>query len=211
VTSKGEAPQDGEMTDTQLEQLLGTASDELLDLIRATDTPPMPGQEQVALVREVDGHLVFGAAVARIAETLSPVGAAARAVAEVAAAGVELRRLALEGKQIEADKIEALLRLEYRHVKAGKSIHPTLWIVTLTEVDAEQLRDVITAVQEAIFPPGVSLAEKEVYQDVLYAYSTRLVESDVASGNALADQLEKILSGDWTLGPNQLRRSSPGR
>ena len=163
------------------------------------------------LVREVNGHLVFGEAVSRIAETLSPLGAAARIVAEVTATGVELRRLSLEGKQIEADKMEAMLRLEHRHAAVGKTIHAMHRIVTLTEVDARQMREVIAAAQKAMFQRGVSSAEKEVYRDVLNTYSARLVENHVGSGNVLTDQIDKVLNGDGALGPNQPRRSSSGQ
>ena len=45
------------------------------------------------LVREENGHLVFSDAVARIAETLSPSGAAARIVAEVSATGASTMRV----------------------------------------------------------------------------------------------------------------------
>jgi len=163
------------------------------------------------LVREVNGHLVFGDAVARVAETLSPLGAAARIVAEVTATGVELRRLSLEGKQIEADKMLALLRLENRHVEAGKTIHAIQRIVNLTEVDARQMREVIAAAQKAMFRRDVSLAEKEMYRDVLETYSARLIDNHVGSGNMLTDQIDKVLNGAGALGPNQPRRSSSGQ
>ena len=107
--------------------------------------------------------------------------------------------------------MEALLRLEHRHVAVGKSINVMNRIVTLTEVDAKQLRQMITAAQQAIFQRGVSLAEKEVYRDILDTYSARLVENHVGSGNVLTDQIDKILNGDGALGPDQPRRSSSGR
>jgi hypothetical protein len=161
------------------------------------------------LVRQVNGHLVFGEAVARVAETLSPLGAAARIVAEVTATGVELRRLSLEGKQIEADKMVALLRLEHRHVTVGKTIHEMHRTVTATEINARQMRDVIARAQRAMFQRGVSLAEKEMYRDILETYSARLIDNHVGGGNILTDQIDKVLNGDGALGPNQPRRPSP--
>jgi len=107
--------------------------------------------------------------------------------------------------------MEALLRLEHRHVTVGKTVDVMHRIVTLTEIDARQLREMIAAAQQAIFQRGVSLAEKEVYRDILDKYSARLVENHVGSGNVLTDQIDKLLNGDGALGPNQPRRSSSGQ
>src|SRR5262245_19380286 len=96
------------------------------------------------LAREVNGHMVFGDDVARIAETLSPLGAVARIVAEVGATKVEMERLTQEGKQIEADRMEALLRLKHRKVTVSKTIHEMHRIVTATELNARNLRQSIT-------------------------------------------------------------------
>jgi hypothetical protein len=73
-----------------------------------------------ALVREVGGRLVFGDAVARIADTLSPLGAAARIVAESGAIAVQMRQLGLEGKRVEAEKIATIMRLQHRHVAVSR-------------------------------------------------------------------------------------------
>src|SRR5689334_10075648 len=114
-------------------------------------------------MREENGHVVFTAAVARIAETISPLGTVARIVAEVAATKVELRRLAEEGKQIEADRMTELLRLKHRKQTAGQSINAMNRMVALTEVESKRFRHALANAEKAVFERGVSLAEKEAY------------------------------------------------
>jgi hypothetical protein len=162
------------------------------------------------LAREQNGHLVFGDVVARVAETLSPLGAAARVAAEICATRVEMRRLSLEGNKIEAAKMEAVLRLEHRDVAVGKSIHEMRRTVTATEVNAKQIRAGIAAAQRAIFQRNISLREKEVYKEFCDMQMKGLIENHVGGGNMLTDQIDKVLNGDGALGPNQPRRNSSG-
>ena len=154
-------------------------------------------------MREENGHVVFTAAVARIAETISPLGTVARIVAEVAATKVELRRLAEEGKQVEADRMTELLRLEHRKQTAGKSINAMNRMVALTEVESKRFRDALANAEKAVFERGVSLAEKEVYISILDMYSARMVENHIGSGNVLTAQISEVLNGDGALAPGQ--------
>lgn len=156
-----------------------------------TPRQPVTGE----LVREVNGRIVFGDAVGRIAETLNPLGAAARVVAEAGAVGAELRRLALEGRQIEADRLEALLRLEDRRVAAGETIHDMHRIVDDTEHNARQLRQCIANAQREILARGVSVAEKEIYCDILKDLTAALVHNHASSGHALTGHIHEILNG----------------
>ncbi len=146
---------------------------------------------------------------ARVAETLSPFSAAARIVAEVAAVGVELRRLSLAGEQIEAAKVQALRRLENRRIDADQVIYDMHRTVTATEVNAREMREMIAAARNAIFQRNVPAADKEIYREILDKYAARLIENHLGGGNILTDQIDKVLNGDGALGPDQPRRSSP--
>ena len=162
-------------------------------------------------MREENGHVVFTAAVARIAETISPLGTVARIVAEVAATKVELRRLAEEGKQVEADRMTELLRLKHRKQTAGQSINAMNRMVALTEVESKRFRDALANAEKAVFERGVSLAEKEAYISILDMYSSRMVENHIGSGNVLTAQISEVLNGDGALAPGQRSSQSPGQ
>jgi hypothetical protein len=161
------------------------------------------------LVREVNGHIVFGDAVARIAETLNPLGAAARIVAEAGAVGVELRRLSLEGRRIEADGLEALLRLENRRAAVGETIHDMHRTVDATESNARELRRCIANAQREILKRGVSVVEKEIYRDILSDFTARLVDNHTSGGHALTEHIHETLNGAGALASKHAENVAP--
>ena len=147
------------------------------------------------IVREVGGRLVFGDAVARIADTLSPLGAAARIVAESGAIAVQLRRLGLEGRRAEAERIATLTRLEHRHAAVGATLHAMHRTVDATERNARDLRMYIANAQRAILKPGVPTIDKEIYRDILKDATAQLVANHRAGGSELTEQIHEVLNG----------------
>jgi hypothetical protein len=160
-----------------------------------------------ALVREVGGRLVFGDAVARIADTLSPLGATARIVAESGAIAVQLRQLGLEGRRVEAEKIETITRLQHRHVAVGSALNEMRRTVDATERNAQNLRQTITNVQREILRPGVSIVEKEIYGDIMKDATAQLVQNHTVGGSALNGHIHEVLNGAGAMAS----RSSGGR
>ena len=75
-----------------------------------------------SLVSMVDGHLVFGDAVARVADSRSPLGAAARIVAESYACLTAMRELNLAGRQARDDHEARMAVLQNRRVEASASL-----------------------------------------------------------------------------------------
>lgn len=161
------------------------------------------------IVSKIDGRLVFGDAVARVAETLSPFSAAARAVTEVAAVAVQVRELQLEGKRIEAEQMEALLQLKHRHSHVNGSLQDMHRTVNRTDVIAREHLALIGAAQKKILA-DVPAADKEIYLRLIEMHSTTLTTNHVQGGSMLTAQIHEVLNGDGAVGPNRSRPSSPG-
>lgn len=165
------------------------------------------------IVREVGGRLVFGDAVARIADTLSPLGAAARIVAETGAIAVQLRKLGLEGRRVEAESLATLARLRYRHAEAGSTLQAMHKTVDGTERNARGLRQCIAAAQREMFKPNVSMIEKEFYRDLLKESASLLIDNHAVGGDVLTDHIHEVLNGSESAsaGRNQNRSETPRR
>jgi hypothetical protein len=161
------------------------------------------------IVSEVNGHIVFGDAVARIAGTLSPLGAAARIVAEAGAVGVELRRLTLAGRSAEAGRLEEMLRLEHRRAAVGETIRDLHETVSATEPTARRLRECIENAQREVLRRGVPVAEKEIYRDILRDFTARLIGNRTGGGHVLTGHIREVLNGTGAPAPAPPRRGRP--
>jgi hypothetical protein len=107
------------------------------------------------LVSVENGQVVFGRAVADLAEALNPLGAAARIVAESCACITEMRRLNLEDRQLEAAKVERLANLEDRRVVVTASLHEMHTRVGQAELNARELRLSIDNMQRTLMKPNI--------------------------------------------------------
>ena len=163
----------------------------------------------VDVVREVNGRLVFGDAVARIAETLSPLGATARVVAEAGAVGVQLRRLSLEGKRLESERMQALAHLEDRRATVGATIKAMHRAIDGTERNAQRFRASIANMQREVVKKGVSIIEKEIYRDILSDLTAQLVTTHADGGNALTGHIHEVLNGEGALPPRSGNSNRP--
>jgi hypothetical protein len=162
------------------------------------------------LVRKVNGNFVFGEAVTRVAETLSPFSAAARMVTEVAAVAVEVRKLQLEGKRIEAEQMESQLTLRHRNSHVGKTLKDMHQTVNRTDNTAREYLALIGAVQREMLKRGVPLADKEIYLRILETHTGALISNHVEGGSMLTAQMHEVLGGDAAPGPARARPSPPG-
>jgi hypothetical protein len=163
------------------------------------------------LVREVQGRIVFGDAVSKIADCLSPLGAAARIVAEAGAVTVELRRLSLEGRQIEADRLESMARLGNRRSDASHTIGAMRQTADGNERTAQRFRACITNMERKICEPGISLEMMEVFGNLMRDFAAQLVDNTAKGGQVLTGQIHEILNGEGALDPRQPRPSRLGR
>ncbi|MGH3933094.1 MAG: hypothetical protein ACRDTF_24325 [Pseudonocardiaceae bacterium] len=127
------------------------------------------------LVGVENGRVVFGDAVARLADTLSPFGAAARIIAESTACIAEMRRLNLEGRTIEANKTERLVWLEDRRTAVGAALRGMHKQVGHAELSARTLRSSIENMQRELVKPKVPIAAKQLLVETLRFFTSELV------------------------------------
>ena len=161
------------------------------------------------LVREVNGRIVFGDTVARVAESLHPLGPVARMVTEAAAMGVELRRLTLQGRQIEADRLVGLARLENRQIEAGATIQDMHLTVANHERTARGLRQCLVNLQRDILKPGLSRWQQELYGDLMRDVMAQLNTNHAIGGQTLTGNIHEILNGAGALTPGTSGSTSP--
>ncbi|HST84410.1 MAG TPA: hypothetical protein VLL08_21915 [Kineosporiaceae bacterium] len=161
------------------------------------------------LVREVNGRIVFGDTVARVAESLHPLGPIARMVTEAAAMGVELRRLTLQGHQIEADRLVGLARLENRQIEAGATIQGMHRTVANHERTARELRQCLVNLQRDMLKSGLSRWQQELYGDLMRDVMAQLNANHAIGGQTLTGNIHEILNGEGALAPGSLGSTAP--
>lgn len=145
------------------------------------------------LVSFDNGRVVFGQAVSHLAEALNPLGAAARIFAESCACAVEMRQLGLEGRRIDAAKVERLMALADRRVAVGASLQSMHSRVGHAELNASSLRQQMAEMQLHLVEPGVPLAEKQLYLEALRFLTEHLVTQHSAHGEELVRQIDSVL------------------
>ncbi|MEU5266683.1 hypothetical protein [Amycolatopsis sp. NPDC021455] len=145
------------------------------------------------LVRFDNGRVVFGQAVSHLAEALNPLGAAARIFAESCACAVEMRQLSVEGRRIDAAKVERLTALADRRVAVGASLKSMHNRVDHAELSASSLRERMAEMQLHLVRPGVSLAEKQLYLEALRFLTENLVNQHSVHGDELVRHVGSVL------------------
>ena len=114
------------------------------------------GRPPAGLVDVTGGRVIFGAAVSRIAESLSPLGAAGRHVAESYVLNAEMRRIAREDAQ---DKEIKLALLERRREESSATLRQMRQELGRADKSAQVLRECMADMQRRIGRPGLTPEE----------------------------------------------------
>ncbi|TDB73872.1 hypothetical protein, partial [Micromonospora sp. KC721] len=150
------------------------------------------------LVRVTDQGMTFGTAVARVAESLSPLGAIARIVAESTACAVTMKELDVAGRRIDATTEVALTRLENRRKDAAASLHELRRQVGRSDLTAEALRQCIRNMRRALGRPGTTVAEAQVYAELIRDFGDDLLRHHSQQGNQVLTGIDMVLNGAET-------------
>jgi hypothetical protein len=147
------------------------------------------------LVGLAGGHLVFGEAVSRIADSLSPLGAAGRIVAESYALVTEMRRINLEKSQAADDKEIELALLERRRRESSATLRQMQQELGQADASARALRQCMVNMQLETVKPGLPLEDRRAYIELTQHFTTMLVQhhSDLTGGVAVV--VDKVLNG----------------
>jgi hypothetical protein len=169
------------------------------------------------LVSLKNGHLVFGDAVSRVAESLSPLGAASRIVAESYTCLIAMREINLEGRRVENDKQLQLAKLSSRRTEASAALREMQNRVGQAELTAQDMRQCIVNMQKELVKPDTSLAQKKVFLEAIRNFGDILLKQHSQQGNELVRQIDSVLNGSDSVGPYPVpvnarqRGSAPNR
>jgi hypothetical protein len=150
---------------------IGNAGRDARDYVAYARYAQRPGVGGLFLDKDLvsvdNGQVVFGHVISRLAESLSPLGAAARIFAKSCAYITEMCRLNLEGRRIEADKAERLVNLEDRRVAVAATLRSMHTRVGHAELNARGLRRCIDNMQRTLVKPNVPLEDKQLCLEAL--------------------------------------------
>lgn len=147
------------------------------------------------LVSVENGRVTFGEAVGRVADSLSPLGAIARIIAESTACAVAIQEIQLAGRTVEAQATLRLAELENRRRAASASLRQLRTQAGGAELTAHDFRRCIVNMQQAIVRPQVSLAEKKTYLELIRALTTGLLSHHSQQGDQLIGVIDVVLNG----------------
>jgi hypothetical protein len=165
------------------------------------------------LVDLTDGRVVFGEGVSRIADSLRPLGAAGRVVAESYALVTEMRRIELEEARAADDKQLRLALLERRRQESSATLRTMQKELGRAEASTRQLRECMLNVQREAVKPGLALEDRRYFIELTQYFTTMLVQhhSDLTGG--VAGVIDTVLNGAGAavLAPAQPRQRRPAR
>jgi hypothetical protein len=147
-----------------------------------------------ALVSTENGHIVFGDAVSRVADSLSPFGAAARIVTQSCALAIELRQLSLESKRIDHGKEINLRSLEDRRFLSTSALQELRSELGSGTVNAQSLRQMIVFAQQEM-AKQVPHEDMVLWAQIIKTYGPLLVGQTTASGSVLVSAIDAVLNG----------------
>ncbi|TDB74756.1 hypothetical protein [Micromonospora sp. KC723] len=147
------------------------------------------------LVRVTDQGVAFGTAVARIAESLSPLGTIARIVAESTACAVTMKELDVAGRRIDATTEVTLTRLENRRKDAAASLYELRRQVGRSDLTAEALRQCIRNMRRALGRPGTTVGEAQVYAELIRDFGDDLLRHHSQQGDQVLTGIDLVLNG----------------
>jgi len=185
------------------------------------DASPDRAEGQICMSKDLvsfrNGHLVFSDAVSRVAESLSPLGAASRIVAESYTCLIAMREINLEGRKVENDKQLQLAQLSHRRAKASAALRQMQNRVGQAELTAQNMRQCIVDMQKALVKPDTSLAQKKIFLQAIRDFGHILLQQHCQQGNELVRQIDSVLNGSDSGGSNPVpvnagqRGSAPNR
>jgi len=146
-------------------------------------------------VRVTDGRVTFGEAVARVTESLNPLGAIGRVIAESTACAVALKELDVAGRRIDAETEVALARLANRRQDSAASLCQLRQQAGGIERTAQQLRQCIRNMQVALARPRTTVEEAQVYAALIRGFSDELLSHHNQQGNQVLSGIDSVLNG----------------
>jgi hypothetical protein len=166
------------------------------------------------LVQFDNGKITFGETVSRIADALSPFGASARVIAELAACKTEHRRLSVTERHIDAQHEYNLASLQSRRAAMDETLSQTRKQLDSSDKRAKaQQRALDRILQDMSRAP----AEREVWLEAYRIGSARLASDVAAQGEQLNQKFDNLLNGPGAMAvapkplPNLPTARSAGR
>ena len=166
----------------------------------------------MGLVTVEGSHVRFSESVARIADSLSPLGEdTGRCVAESYALATEIRRI--NSEKAAHDKEVRLAVLDQRRRESTATLRHMQKELGRADRSASALRECMVNMQRETVKPGLALAERRAYIELTQHFTTMLVQhhSDLTGG--VADVIDKVLNGSGAaaLAPAGVARPGAGR
>jgi hypothetical protein len=147
-----------------------------------------------------NGRLVFGDAVSRVAESLSPLGAAARIVAEASACAVHLRELKVEGRIAEGQFEIERAKLEQRQREASQVLRQMTREVGRSDAGAREWRRMLLDVHREIVKPNLPVTQKKILLAAVRDYGSILVQTHASDNETSASKVDAVLNGEGAVG-----------
>ncbi|WP_203789331.1 hypothetical protein [Paractinoplanes rishiriensis] len=142
-----------------------------------------------------DGRVTFGEAVARVTESLNPLGAIGKVIAESTACAVALKELEVAGRRIDAETEVVLTKLANRRQESAASLRQLRQQAGGIERTAEQLRRCIRNMQAALARPRTTVEEAQVYAALIRGFSDDLLSHHDQQGNQVLSGIDRVLNG----------------
>jgi hypothetical protein len=148
-----------------------------------------------SLVNMENGHLVFGDAVSRVADSLSPFGAAARIVAQSCALLVDMREINLEGRRIEGAKEVRLTELTDRRRTSAEGLRQMRSQLQNVRTSAQDIRQMLHVAQREIVKQHLRHEDRQLWVQVIQTCTQGLVDNTGNSWDGLVRGLDTFLNG----------------
>lgn len=150
------------------------------------------------------GGLVFGDVVARVADSLSPLGAAARIFAEAGALVVDWREMQLEqrhrGRRLDIEeqrvgnaKEVRLAELAERRRGSAAALREMRTRLGDAELSAKSLRAALNNMQRDM--GRARGREKSYYMQIIQTLTVQLVQHHGVQTNSMVDAIDSVLNG----------------
>lgn len=141
-----------------------------------------------------NNRVVFGETISRVAETLSPLGAAAKVVAELSACVSEMGRLKVEGKRIAADNGAQLAVIDARKAAVRETFRSLRDSSELNGVTAQGLLQAMSQAQRDLVRAATS-DEQQRHQDLVKMLGNMLVTLNTEGRARLSIDIDNTLNG----------------
>ncbi|MDI1461004.1 hypothetical protein QEZ54_08515 [Catellatospora sp. KI3] len=144
-----------------------------------------------------DGVVSFTEAVSRVADALSPLGAAARTVAELSALAAELRQIALERQRTEAVRSISLAALGQRQREVELAAAEMRWTGSEVTLSSAQLNEAISRLTVQVMDRYISEDERMIGHQSLQTMAKLSVQLNQARISGTVRWSDDLLNGGW--------------